>query len=66
MNKALKTQGKSGANLLIENQLHRLSIARPSKYSRARQPPRGGALPLVSIPLCVTPFNILALPEVQK
>lgn len=70
MSKALKTQGKFSAVRLIENQLHRLTRA---AVALSKAPPsilpallcglfdRGGDHPRqASLPLCVTPFGLLA------
>lgn len=67
MSKMLKSKGNSVGVTLIENQSVRASsrsIVEPSRIVAAGALPPGGGLPaLVSMPLCVTPFSFLAMPE---
>ena len=70
--KLLKSQGKSMARQLIENQLptprHPAADPHPPCLSgpmRAPRDPRGGLDPQHSLPLCVRPSHVFG-PEVQK
>lgn len=68
MNKPLKTQGKNGAERLIENQPTHLFRALPAMRKAPPQglpailrgpfDPRGGLRRAHSLPLCVTPFGL--------
>lgn len=58
MTNPLKKMGKDAAARLIINQVC-------AEIFRQARPPLGGVRSLPSIPLCVTPFSILASPRVK-
>jgi hypothetical protein len=63
MSKILKTQGKSCATKLIENQSGAHSGAVLAGASIAASTPRGGLRAADLLPLFPTPFMILGSPE---
>ena len=70
MTKALETQGKIRHVALIENQLVRRPI-RPGRKAvalvvDAAVTPRGVVSRSFSMPLCPTPFSLLAMPKVSE
>lgn len=70
MTKSLETHGKMRRVALIENQLVRRPIRPGSKAAAlvvdAAATPRGVVPRSVSMPLCPTPFSLLAMPEVSE
>lgn len=66
MIKHLKTWAKCGAITLIENQLPAALHSRLARLLPASATPPGGVRAFFSLPVCVTPYSLLAPRGVKK
>jgi len=66
MSKTLKTWEKCCAVTLIENQLPPCPRGARARRLPAAATPRGVVRAPFSLPVCVTPYSLLALPQVKK